>query len=76
LFTADLIAAAISVCDLPDSTSLVFIKKKGRELLAAAALKQWGARTLGFQNCASSVVLAHERSTMQTNPLDPFAALV
>ena len=62
--------------DFPSSTSRVFIRKMGRKVLAAAALKQLGARILGFQNSGSSVAWAHDRSTMQTKPFVPFTAVV
>ena len=64
-------AVAISALDFPRSTSLVFIRKMGMKVFAAGELKQCGARTLGFQNCGSSVVFVHERSTIQTKPFDP-----
>ena len=69
-------AARISALDLPAKTSLVLSRKIGRKVRAAAALKQLGERTLGFQKSASVVAAAQERSTMQTKPLVPFAAEV
>src|SRR5215469_17638674 len=46
------------------------------KLLAACALKQWGARIFGFQNSALSVPCAHDLSTMQRKPLVPFTAVL
>jgi hypothetical protein len=42
---------------------------------AAGGLKQFGARILGFQNPGSSKPAAQERSTKQTKPFLPFAAV-
>src|SRR5579884_2755120 len=75
-FSAAAMAGAISAFDLPASTSLVFIRKMGRKLLADDGLKQMGARTFGFQNSGSSVAAPHDRSTRQTKPLLPFTAVV
>src|SRR5580658_1026765 len=46
------------------------------KLLAAAALKQLGERTLGFQKSGASVDAAQPRSTIQRKPLVPFTAVV
>src|SRR5580692_10127697 len=69
---ADVVAARICALDFPASTRLVFIRKMGRNVLEAAGLKQFGARTLAFQNSGSSVDFAQERSTMQTKPFGLF----
>src|SRR6185437_7406580 len=47
----------------------------GAKVLAAAGLKQIGARTLGFQNSGSSVAAPHPRSTTQRKPFVPFTAV-
>src|SRR5581483_10378562 len=57
-------ACAISAFDFPARASLVFMRKMGAKLLAAAGLKQMGERTFGFQNSASS--LAAPRSFDET----------
>jgi hypothetical protein len=61
--------------DFPANTSLVFIKNVGTKVLAAAGLKQMGARTLGFQNSGSSVAAPQDRSTMHKKPFVPFTAV-
>src|SRR5690242_17284837 len=76
LSSAVAIAATISGFDFPASTSLVFIRKMGRKVFAAGGLKQWGARTLGFQNSGSSVAAPQDRSTTQRKPFVPFTAVV
>src|SRR5579864_5858460 len=76
LSNADAVASMISVLDFPVTTSLVFIKKIGAKVLAAAGLKQMGERTLGFQNSASSVAAPHDRSTRQRKPFVPFTVVV
>src|ERR1700676_1206452 len=71
----DVVTARICAFDFPASTSLVFFRKMGRNVLEAAGLKQCGARTLGLQNSGSSVGFTQERSTMQTKPFAPFTAV-
>src|SRR5580700_8378900 len=75
LSSADAVAWTISVFDFPASSSLVFIRKMGKKVLAAGGLKQMGARTLGFQNSGSLVAAPHDRSTRQRKPLVPFTAV-
>src|ERR1700722_18881378 len=76
LSSADAVASTISAFDFPANTNLVFIRKMGAKVLAAAGLKQMGERTFGFQKSGSSVVAPHDRSTIQRKPFVPFAATV
>src|SRR5215469_10800606 len=68
---AAVVAARISAFDLPASASLVFIRKMGRKLRAAAGLKQMGDRIFGFQNSGKSVAAPQPRSTTHTKPFLP-----
>src|SRR6185437_3969483 len=49
--------------------------ERGRMDRAAAGLKHCGTRTLGFQNSAELNGAIHDRSTIQTKPFFPWAAV-
>src|SRR5215475_5635660 len=75
LATAALVFS-ISCCLLaPDSTHLVRSRYWGSSVRAAGELKQFGARSLGFQKSGSSKPAAQERSTKQTKPFLPLTAV-
>src|SRR3984893_17915370 len=56
---------------IPASAHSVRCKYCGSTLRTAGGLKQFGARSLGFQNSASPKPAAHERSTKHTKPFLP-----
>ena len=75
-FASDaLMASIICSLDIPESTSSVRLKVKGRIERTAGGLKQIGPRIFGFQNCAKSNGDIHDRSTRQTKPFLPLAAV-
>src|SRR6516164_105349 len=70
------VVLSISCCLVaPASTHSVRLRYRGSSVRAAGGLKQFGARSLGFQNSASSKPAAQERSTKQTKPLLPLTAV-
>src|SRR6185437_9254329 len=73
---AAVIAAPICARVRPASASSVFLSTSGRNDAAAGGFKQTGPRIFGFQKTGSSMPAVHERSTMQTKPLLPRAAMV
>src|SRR5262249_26047713 len=71
-------ARALSIiCTLstPASAHSVRFRYCGSTLRTAGGLKQFGARSLGFQNSASSKPADQERSTKHTKPFLPLAAV-
>src|SRR5215471_4478669 len=75
LATAALVLSMISGFGTPASTHSVRLRITGSSVRTAGALKQFGARSLGFQNCRSSKPAVQERSTKQTNSFLPFTAV-
>src|SRR5271170_7035063 len=70
------VACRTSSFDFPASTNLVFIRKIGTKVLVAAALKQCGARNLGFQKFGLSVAAPQPRSTRHMKPFLPGATVL
>src|SRR5260221_11383204 len=75
LAKADRAFSIICCLLVPARTHSVRARYCGRTLRTAAGLKQFGARTLGFQNSGSSNPAAHDRSTKQVKPFVPLLAI-
>src|SRR5262249_47156446 len=75
LATAALVRLIICCLVAPAKTHSLRLRYWGSSVRAAGGLKQFGARSLGFQNSGSSKPAAHERSTKQTKPFFPFTAV-
>src|SRR5215471_4340545 len=73
--TAAVVLSIICSLVAPASTHSVSLRYRGSSVRAATGLKQFGARSLGFQNSGSSKPAAQERSTKQTKPFLPLTAV-
>src|SRR5215472_7590562 len=76
LSNAELIASRTWLSDFPARANRVLEMMMGRYVRAAGGLKQTGPRIWGFQNSGSPNGAAQERSTIQTKPFVPFAAVL
>src|SRR5450432_645437 len=65
----------ISCLLTPANTHSVRLTYCGSTVRTAGGLKQFGARSFGFQNCGSSKPASQERSTKQTKPFLPLTAV-
>src|SRR6516225_6790390 len=72
--TAAVVLSIICSLVTPANTHSVRLRYCGSSVRAAGGLKQFGARSLGFQNSGSLKPAAQERSTKQTKPFLPLTA--
>src|SRR5262249_37298908 len=72
---ADRVLSIICCLLAPASTHSVRFRNCASSVRAAAALKQFGPRSLGFQNSGASKPAAQERSTRQAKPCLPLTTV-